>query len=104
MRDFCDYPYIFMRDFLLFVFQFTCCSDLVGFKFQVNRKTQNHISVYLQVYVPLSLFVFYYLSSSTDVALDISVVILFTVSYISLLSLSSRQVFFFGWICSTFLS
>ena len=70
MRDFCDYPYIFMRDFLLFVvlsgqglnlslaafhwsiiqvFQFTCCSDLVGFKFQVNRKTQNHISVYLQV-------------------------------------------------------
>ena len=30
------------------VFQFTCCSNLVAFKFQVNKKTQNHISVYLQ--------------------------------------------------------
>lgn len=30
------------------VFQFTCCSDLVAFKFQVNKKAQNHISVYLQ--------------------------------------------------------
>ena len=30
------------------VFQFTCYSDLVAFKFQVNKKTQNHISVYLQ--------------------------------------------------------
>ncbi len=69
--DFCDYPYIFMRDFLLFVvlsgqevcldlslaafhwsiiqvFQFTCCSDLIAFKFQVNKKTQNLISVNLQ--------------------------------------------------------
>ena len=31
------------------VFQFTCCSDLVAFKFQVNKKAQNHISVYLQI-------------------------------------------------------
>lgn len=30
------------------VFQSTCYSDLVAFKFQVNKKTQNHISVYLQ--------------------------------------------------------
>ena len=30
------------------VFQFTCCSNLAVFKFQVNKKTQNHISVYLQ--------------------------------------------------------
>ena len=34
--------------YLIQVFQFTCCSDLVAFKFQVNKKTQNHISVYLQ--------------------------------------------------------
>ena len=67
MRDFYDYSYTFMRDFLVCrsggsqlslaafhcsiiqVFQFTCCSDLVAFKFQVNKQTQNHISVYLQV-------------------------------------------------------
>ena len=65
MRDFWGYIYTFMRDFLLCyqvrrvsmsafhcsiiqVFQFTCCSDLVAFKFQVNKKAQNHISVYLQ--------------------------------------------------------
>jgi hypothetical protein len=30
------------------VFQFTCCSNLAAFKFQVNKKTQNHISVYFQ--------------------------------------------------------
>ena len=34
--------------YLIQVFQFTCCSNLVAFKFQVNKKTQNHISVYLQ--------------------------------------------------------
>lgn len=34
--------------YLIQVFQFTCCSDLVAFKFQVNKKAQNHISVYLQ--------------------------------------------------------
>lgn len=34
--------------YLIQVFQFTCCSNLVAFKFQVNKKAQNHISVYLQ--------------------------------------------------------
>ena len=43
------YHYIILSPmYLIQVFQFTCCSNLVAFKFQVNKKTQNHISVYLQ--------------------------------------------------------
>ena len=89
-----------MRDFLLFVMlsgqEGLSSLSLVNNSVQVwlllsFRLTRRLKTTFLFIcrYVALSLFVFYYLSSSTDVALDISVVILFTVSYISLLSLSS---------------
>lgn len=74
---------------------FTYCSGLVGFSFKLAERFKTTF-LFTCRNVALSLFIFCYLNSSTDVALDISVAILFTVSYISLLSLSLRLVFFSG--------